>query len=225
VCLGLLGCLPLAVSGLAQDTLQQKLAAAQQAAAQNRQALRAYSWLQTMEASYKGEAKKTTVHSCRYAPDGSVQKTLVSSSPAPAQKGGLRGKIAGKKKAEMKDEAESAVELVRGYVPPAPDLIQAAVTAGNASLTAAGPGAVALVFRSYLKPGDSVTLTFEAEVRKLLKVLVTSYLEDSARPMSLEVEMQSLPDGTSYPAVEVLSLPASQLSIRVENGNYQKVAP
>ena len=33
----------------------------------------------------QGEAKKTTANSCRYAPDGSVQKTLVSSSPAPSR--------------------------------------------------------------------------------------------------------------------------------------------
>ena len=92
--LGGFGCLALTGGALAQDALHEKLAAAKQAAAQNRQALRAYSWLQQMEASYKGEAKKTTVNSCRYAQDGSVQKTLVSSSPAPDEKGGRRGKIA-----------------------------------------------------------------------------------------------------------------------------------
>jgi hypothetical protein len=61
VALGLLGYLASTSGALAQDALQQKLAAARQAAAQNQQALRAYSWLQQMEASYKGEAKKTTV--------------------------------------------------------------------------------------------------------------------------------------------------------------------
>jgi hypothetical protein len=35
--------------------------------------------------------------------------------------------------------------------------------------------------------------------------------------------MQSLPDGTSYPAVEVLALPSSNLSIKIQNTNYQKV--
>jgi hypothetical protein len=225
VVLGWFGCLALASGASAQEILQQKIALARQAAAQNRQALRAYSWLQEMEASYKGEAKKTTVNSCRYAPDGSVEKTLVSSSPAPEEKHGLRGKIVAKKKAEMKDEVESAVELVRSYVPPSPDLIQGTLAGNNASLTTAGPGAVALVFRSYLKPGDSMTLTFDSQVKKLMKVYVTSYLEESTKPVTLEVDMQSLPDGTSYPAVAVLGLPSSNLSVRIRNTNYQKVGP
>ena len=223
--LGGFGCLALTGGALAQDALHEKLAAAKQAAAQNRQALRAYSWLQQMEASYKGEAKKTTVSSCRYAPDGSVQKTLVSSSPAPDEKGGLRGKIARKKKGEVKDEVESAAALARSYVPPSPELIQAAVAADNATLTTAGPGTVALVFRSYLKPGDSMTLTFESHVKKLLKAYVTSYLDDSAKPVTLEVDMQSLPDGTNYPAVAVLGLPTSKLAIRIQNTDHQKLAP
>lgn len=55
--------------------------------------------------------------------------------------------------------------------------------------------------------------------------VLASYLEDSTKPVTLEVDMQSLPDGPSYPAVEILSLPASNLSIRIRNSNYLKVAP
>jgi len=138
----------------------------------------------------------------------------VSSSPAPEQKRGLRGKIIEKKKGEMKDEVASAAALLRGYVPPSPDLIKGVVAANNASLTTVGPGAVALLFRNYLKPGHSMTLTFESQVEKLQKVYVTTYLDDSIKPVTLEVDMQSLPDGTSYPAVEVLSLPSSPRSGR-----------
>ncbi len=58
----------------AQD-LQEKVAAAKQSAAQNQQALRSYTWLEKAEISLKGEVKNTTVNSCRYGPDGKVQKT------------------------------------------------------------------------------------------------------------------------------------------------------
>jgi hypothetical protein len=60
---------------------------------------------------------------------------------------------------------------------------------------------------------------------RLLKAYVTSYLDDSAKPVTLEVDMQSLPDGTNYPAVAVLSLPTSKLAVRIQNTNYQRVAP
>ena len=66
----------------AQD-LQQKLAAAKEAAARNQQALRSYSWLEKTELRLKGEVKNTKVDLCKYGPDGKVQKTPVV-EPAPA---------------------------------------------------------------------------------------------------------------------------------------------
>ena len=91
----------------AQD-LQRKLAAAKQSAAHNQQALRSYSWIEKVELSLKGEVKNTTVNSCRYGPDGKVQKTTVVAPPPPEKKRGLRGKIVEKKTGEMKAELEAA---------------------------------------------------------------------------------------------------------------------
>ena len=223
VCLGLFGGLILTGAAFAQGPLQEKFAEAKQATARNKEALRTYSWLQSMDASYKGEAKKTSVNTCQYGPDGSVQKTLVSTSPPPPQKPGLRGRIIAKKTAEMKAEVESAAALVLSYVPPSPDLIQAAIAGNNASLTTAGPGAVALVFKNYLKAGDSMTLTFESQIKKLQRVVISTYLDDPKKAVTLQVTMQSLPDGTNYPAVEVLGLPSSNLVIRIQNSNYHKL--
>src|SRR5436190_17718 len=80
----------------AQD-LQQKLAAGKEAAAKNAQALRAYTWIEKTELSLKGEVKNTKVDSCRYGPDGKVQKTAVVTPPPAEKKRGLKGKIIAKK--------------------------------------------------------------------------------------------------------------------------------
>jgi len=32
-------------------------------------------------------------------------------------------------------------------------------------------------------------------------------------------------DGTNYAAMTLLKIPASQIEVRIENSNYQKVAP
>jgi len=61
-----------------------------------------------VELSLKGEVKNTTVNSCRYGPDGKVQKTTVVAPPPPEKKRGLRGKIVEKKTGEMKAELEAA---------------------------------------------------------------------------------------------------------------------
>jgi hypothetical protein len=208
---------------VAQD-LQQKLAAAKQAAAKNQQALRAYAWLEKTELSYKGEVKSTKVESCRYGADGKVQKTPVVEPPPPEQKRGLRGRIVEKKTGEMKEELESAAALVHQYVPPDPGLMQIVMNAGTASLAQAGPGFASLKFPGYVKQGDALTLTFESAVKSLKQIDVASWLDDPSKAVTLKVTMQSLPDGTDYPGQVTLSIPGSQIEVRITKSNYQKLA-
>ena len=207
----------------AQD-LKQKLAAAKEAAAKNAQAQRAYTWLEKTELSLKGEVKNTKVDSCRYGPDGKVVKTPVV-TPAPKEKQrGLKGKIVAKKKEEMKDELESAVALVQRYVPPSPDKMQVVMNAGTASINQAGPGALALKFPGYEKAGDALTITFDAAVTALRQINVATWLEKPEEAVTLNVTMQSLPDGLSYPGAIVLSIPSSKIDVRITKSNYQKLA-
>jgi hypothetical protein len=221
--LGVVGVLALAGTAAAQSPLQQKVDAAKISAAENQQALHGYTWMQQTEVSYKGQAKKTIVDTCQYGPDGKVQKVQLSTSPPPEKKRGLRGKIVENKTEEMTGEVKNAVALVHSYVPPNPDKIQAAHAANNISLTTAGPGGAALVIKNYVKPGDSMTLTFDAQAKKLQQLSVSTYLDDPSKPVTLQVNMQTLPGGPSYPAVEVLGLPSSNLSIQIQNSNYQKL--
>jgi hypothetical protein len=208
---------------IAQD-LQQKLAAAKQAAAKNQQMLRSYSWLEKTELFYKGELKATKVDSCRYGADGKVQKTPVVEPPPPEEKRGLRGKVVAKKTGEMKDELESAVALVQQYLPPDPGLMQVVMQTGTASLAQAGPGMVTLIFPGYVKRGDALKLTFESAVKTLRQVDVATWLDEPENSVTLKVTMQALPDGTSYPSQVALSIPKSSIEVRIAKTNYQKLA-
>ena len=208
----------------AQD-LEEKLAAAKQNAAQNQQALRSYGWVEKVELSLKGEVKNATVNSCRYGADGKVQKTAVVEPPPPEKKRGLRGKVIEKKKGEMKAELEAATALVHQYVPPDPGMMQVVMNAGTASLAQGGPGVLVLKFPGYLKPGDSLDLTFDSAVKALRQMDVSTYLDSPQSPVTLRVGLQSLPDGPNYPGSVVLGMPASQIEVRITNSNYQKLAP
>ena len=205
----------------AQD-LQQKVAAAKEAAAQNQQALRAYSWLEKTEISLKGEVKGTKIESCRYGPDGKVQKTPVQEPPPPEKKRGLRGKVVEKKTGEMKAEMQAAGALIHQYLPPSPDKIQAAMGAGKVTVT---PGAATGVrIADYVKAGDALTLVV-APGKGMQQVAVTSYLDTPDKAVSFNVQMQSLPDGVSYPGTIILSIPSDNLEVRITNSDYKKLAP
>jgi hypothetical protein len=208
---------------VAQD-LQQRLAAAKQAAAENQKALRSYGWLEKTELSLKGEVKSTKIEQCRYGPDGKVQKTPVVEPPPPAQKRGLKGRVVAKKTGEMKAELESAAALVHQYVPPTPDLMQVVMNAGGASLGQSGPDLVALKFAGYVKKDDALTITFDKAVKALRQLDVDSYLEKPSEPLTFRVTMQALPDGTSYPASIVLGIPSSHVEVRITKSNYQRLA-
>jgi hypothetical protein len=215
--------LALAAGGHAQSPeLQQKIAAAKQASAQNQQALRTYSWIEKTDVVFKGEVKSTKLSSCRYGPDGKLQKQPVSASPEPEKKRGLRGRVIEKKTGEIKEEMGDAVALVHQYLPPDPARIQAALAAQKVTVVPGPTTAVRIA--DYLKPGDALTLTLRPG-QGIQKVDVSSYLETPAEAVTLSVQMQSLPDGTDYPGAIALAVPSSNVEVRIANSNYQKLAP
>jgi hypothetical protein len=207
----------------AQD-VQQKLAAAKEAAAKNQQTLRSYSWLEKTELFYKGDLKSTKVEACQYGLDGKLQKAPVVEPPPPEQKRGIKGKIAANKTADMKEELESSTALVRQYVPPDPAMMQAVANAGTASIAQAGPEALKLTFPGYVKAGDALSLTFEKAIKTLRQIDVTTWLDDEKNTVTLKVAMLALPDGTSYPGQITLSIPKSNIEVRITKTNYQKLA-
>jgi len=86
-CLMIIGMamLALTVPATAQNSeLQQKLAAVKQAAAENKQKLHQYQWIETTQLTLKGDPKPSSQKSCQYGPDGQVQKTPIG--PPPEQK-------------------------------------------------------------------------------------------------------------------------------------------
>jgi len=221
-----------AVAGLsvAQQSpeLQQQVAAAKEAAARNQQALRGYSWISKTEILVKGEVKNTKIESCQYGPDGTVQKTELSEPPQQQQSSGRRrrvkDKVVAKKTGEMEEEMKSAAALVQSYVPPSPDKLQAVVAAGGVSLTPSGSGTAVIRFANYEKSGDSLTLTLDTQSKALQKVSVATWLDEPTSAVTLEVDFQSLSDGTNYAATTVMAIPDKQIEVRIENSNYERLA-
>src|SRR5271168_3916873 len=96
--------------------LQQKIAAVKQAAAENKQKLRQYQWIETTQLTLKGDAKPPTKNSCQYGPDGKVQKTMIGPPPEPPSGGRVKQKIIAKKKEEMKDYMQDVKVVLGMYV-------------------------------------------------------------------------------------------------------------
>ena len=202
--------------------LQQKLAAVKQAAAENKQKLLQYQWVETTQLTLKGDAKPPTKNSCQYGPDGKVQKTAIGPPPEQPSGGRMKQKVIAKKKAEMKDYMQDVKAVLSMYVPPDPQKMQAAYQAGKVSLNPV-PGKVNLVFADYAQPGDKMTLTFDTATKKITGLNIDTYMGEEKDAVTLKVQMGSLPDGTNYEQQTVLDATAKKLVVTTTNSNYQKL--
>jgi hypothetical protein len=202
--------------------LQERLATVKQAAAENKQKLRQYQWVETTPLTLKGDAKPPTKNSCQYGPDGKVQKTPVGPPPQQPSGGRAKQKIIENKKEEMKDYMQDVKALLGMYLPPDPQKMQAAFEAKKVSLSPAD-GAANLVFTDYALPGDKMTLSFDTATKKIAALSINTYMGKEIDVVTLQVKMGSLPDGTNYEQQTVLNASAKQLVVTTTNSNYQKL--
>jgi hypothetical protein len=208
----------------AQDSaIEERLAAVKLVMALNAQKLHQYQWIETTQVTLNGEQKPPTQASCQYGPDGKVQKTPIG-SPAEEPSGGpLMRRIIEKKKAELKQYMGDVKAVLALYLPPDPQKMQQAKQAGNLSVNPVPPSAVNLVFNNYAQPGDRMTLTFDTAAKKVAALSINTTLGASQDPVTLQVQMASLPDGTNYAQQTILNAAAKQLVVTTTNANYQKL--
>jgi hypothetical protein len=214
--------LSLAASVFSQNPdLQQGVAAARQAAAENKQKLEQYQWIETTQLTLKGDEKPPTQNSCQYGPSGQIEKTPLGPPPEPPSGGRRKQKVVEKKKGEIEEYMDGVKSVLAMYVPPDPERMQQAYQAGNSALNPV-PGAANLVFTNYAQPGDKMTLTFDTAAKKIRHVTVDTYMGEAKDAVTLQVQMGSLPDGTNYPQQTVLNASAKTLTVTTTNSNYQK---
>ena len=201
--------------------LKERVAAIKQAFHQSQQKLKTFEWIETTTVTFKGEVKSQKQNRCYYGADGNLQKVPVSATPPPAKKRGLRGKIVENKKEELTEYMQQAVNLVKLYVPPMTDQIQQSVKSGNASIHVIPPGRAQVEFRSYVQPGDNLSITIEANTNRVLGMQVSTYLEVPNDRVSLDVRFGTLNDGTIYTTDVTLNAPGKNLGVKVQNTGYR----
>ena len=212
---------------------QARIEALKQSVAANQAALKQYTWVETTVVSMKGEVKKQEQMQCSYGADGKVQKTpMPGAQPQQTSQakggGGRRGgrmkeKIVENKVEELKDYMEKVAALVKEYVPPDPQRIQAAQAAGNVDVQPAAQGPAQLTLKNYYKPQDALSIGFDTAAKKLRTYNVNSYVENPKDDVvTLAVTFGSLDDGTSYPQLVVLDVKNKQIQVKVTNSGYQK---
>jgi hypothetical protein len=218
-----LGCSSIAQAQTPQPSMQERVAAIKASFATSQANLRSYEWIETTVVSLKGEEKSRKQQRCYYGADGVLQKIVIDASPTAAPKRGLRGAIVANKKAELTDYMQSAVALVKSYLPPDPARMQAATNSGKTSIQVLEPGKrVQVNFRDYQKAGDNLAITINVANNVIAGVGVSSYLKSAADAVTLDASMGQLADGTIYTSNIVLNAPAKNITVNVQNTGYRR---
>lgn len=212
-----------AAAPAAAPTAAERIAAIKASLAQSAQNLKQYQWTETTVVSLKGEEKSNTQNTCQYGADGKVAKTPVAPPAEAEKKRGLRGKVIENKKEEMGEYMQSAVALVKSYIPPDPARIQAAKDAGKVSMTQLEGGKrLKIDIKDFEKPGDVLGIEVDMATNTILGLSVASYLTDTKDAVTLDVKMAALDDGTGYPATITLDGKAKEIRVAISNAAYLK---
>jgi hypothetical protein len=211
------------------------VAALKQSIGEGTKKLAQYEWVETTVIKLKGEEKSRKLNRCYYGADGKVQKIPMDQPappPAAEQSGGRAGRRGGavkakvieNKKDEMQEYMQQAAALIHSYVPPAPAQIQAVKDGGRLSANPQSGGKVRLEMKQYLKPGDSLTIDLDTAANRLLGLGVNSYLDKADEPVTLAVQMNTLPDGALYSAQTTLDATAKNIQVVITNSGHKPVA-
>ena len=209
--------------------MQQRVADLKEGMAKNKQLLAQYTWNETDTISLKGEQKKQEHFQVRLGADGKPQKTSLDPPAQPAADSGggrLKKHIVAKKKEEYEDYADQIKALIQQYLPPDKDAIEQARQKGNIALSPEGgtPGQFKLVISNYVKQGDNMTLVVDKAQKSLVSISIASYLNDPKDAVNVTVQFSAIPDGPNHISAENIDGVSKQLTIAVQNSNYQKVS-
>src|ERR1044072_1516880 len=195
----------------------------QDAMKQNALALRQYSWKSQTQIRKEGEVKATKLYSSRYAADGTVVQLLLEEESAKLPKFGLRGMVAKKKKQAAQElmEARQALAKFYGELPPAK--LQEFMTSARAALETNAPQPLLrLESGGVLQPGDSMIVWLDANTRRQRRIEINTSFE--GKPVRIVTEFRDLPNGPTYLARSVVDYPGEELTLTVENFDYEHVA-
>jgi hypothetical protein len=213
------------VPAIAQNQqMEQKVMAIKQAQETNKQKLSQYTWQETETISIKGSAKDTKVYQIQMV-NGQQQKTLLNDQKA-GSSGGREGRVKEhvieKKTAEYQQYGQQIGALAKQYTTPNPEALMQAKQAGNISIQPGG-GALNLVIKNYLKPGDSMSMTINEQTHSPVGVQVNSYLSDPKDAVTISAQFAQLPDGTNHVATTTIDGVSKQLGINEQNSGYRKL--
>ena len=181
--------------------------------------MRQYTWNSRTELMEQGQVKDIRLELVNYAPDGTLQRSLLNDSGASLPRGFLRRAIA----EDQKKKVEEYLTGLRGLLDQYTLSTTGKILDFMASATTIGPdasGLLEMTGHNVVSPGDTLSSWTDARTRKTRRLLVNGFYQGDI--VTVTATFNTLPSGLTYMAYANVSVPAKQMTVQVQNFDYQR---
>ena len=181
--------------------------------------MRQYSWTSRTEVIDQGQVKDLRIDTVNYGPDGQLQRSTMNDQSAPLPMGFLRRRIAEIERQKVEQYLGGLRSLLEQYTLPTAGNVQDFMNRAKAT----GPDASGLfemTGQNVVSQGDTFTLFVDPATRHPRKVQVSTTFQGD--PVSLTATFKTLPTGLNHVAYAEVTVPAKQLSVQVQNFDYNR---
>ena len=181
--------------------------------------MRQYTWYSRVEIVEKGTVQDLRLELVNYGPGGNLQRNTVNNQSAPLPFGFIRRKIAERDRARIEQYLMGLRSLVEQYTLPSEGHVldfmnEATISGPDAS------GLLEMTGQNVVYPGDALTVWTDARTRQTRRVQATTVFQGD--PVDLTATFKTLKSGLTYIAFGEAIVPAKELSVQVQNFDYNR---
>jgi len=181
--------------------------------------MRQYSWTSRTEVIDQGQVKDLRIDEVNYGPDGRLQRSIVNDQSASLPFGFLRRRIAEIERQKVEEYLGGLRGLLEQYTLPTAGKVQDFMNRAKAT----GPDASGLfemTGQNVVSLSDTFSLWVDPATRHPRRVQVSTTFQGD--PVSLTATFKTLPTGLNHVAYAEVTVPAKQLSVQVQNFDYNR---
>lgn len=189
------------------------------ARAANAALMKQYTWNSRVEVLDQGEVKDLRIELVNYGPSGQLQRNILNDQSAPLPFGFLRRKIAERERAKVEEYLMGLRSLLEQYTLPSEGKMLAFMNQAATS----GPdanGLFEMTGQNVMYPGDALSVWFDARTRQARRIQVTTVFQGDQ--VDLSATFKTLKSGLTYMAWGEVIVPAKQMSVQVQNFDYNR---
>jgi hypothetical protein len=181
--------------------------------------MKQYSWNSRVEVLDQGVVKDLRIELVNYGPTGQLQRNILNDQSAPLPFGFLRRKIVENERAKVEEYLMGLRSLLEQYTLPTEGKVLAFMNQAATS----GPdanGLFEMTGQNVVYSGDAFSVWFDARTRQTRRIQVTTVFQGDQ--VDLVATFKTLKSGLTYMAWGEVNVPAKQMSVQVQNFDYNR---